>query len=98
VRSIAAMLATRLDGYAALLDSSDVQEALAESNAVADPASALEAGVLAPLHRLSESTVREVTADGPGLIVVDALDEALTLRAGVTIVDVLASRAHRMPP
>ena len=98
VRSIAAMIATRLDGYAALLDGPDVQQALAEANAVADPASALEAGVLAPLHRLSESAVREAAADGPRLLVVDALDEALTLRAGVTIVDVLASRAQRMPP
>ena len=63
VRSIAAMIATRLDGYAALLDSPDVQQALAEANAVADPASALEAGVLAPLHRLSEPAVREAAAD-----------------------------------
>jgi WD40 repeat protein len=95
VRSLAAMMASRLEGYARLLSETSVREALSESGCAHEPASAFEAGVLAPLRRLP------APGEGGRYLLVDALDEALALREGawgLTIVDVLAARLNRFPP
>jgi WD40 repeat protein len=94
VRSLAAMIASQLDDYAARLADPTVDEALSEASCARDPASAFEAGILTPL---------ETVAAPPGgvrYLLVDALDEALALADGpsrATIVDVLASRLERLP-
>ena len=91
VRSLAAMLASRLDDYAAQLETASVREALSDATIAGDPLGALDAGVLTPLEGL--------TPDGaPFYLLVDALDEALSRRdATLTIVDVLAARRERLP-
>lgn len=52
VRSIAAMIASRLPDYAASLDDPAVEAALEKEACAIDPFSAFEAGVLMPLQRL----------------------------------------------
>src|SRR5207237_808216 len=52
VRSLAAMIASRLQGYARLLSDPSVQEVLSEPSCTQDPSSAFEAGILAPLEKL----------------------------------------------
>ena len=92
VQSLAAMIASKLDDYAALLESPAVQEALADIHVQEDPASAFEAGILTPLESLP------APENGPLYILVDALDEALTRRGShFTIVHLLASRMNRLP-
>jgi len=91
VRSLAAMIASQLGGFAAQLDDPAVEAALGEARCAQDPASAFEEGILTPLERLA------APADGVRYILVDALDEALTLGEGLTIVDVLAARRERLP-
>jgi WD40 repeat protein len=94
VRSLAAMIASQLDDYAARLSDPAVEEALSESSCARDPASAFEAGILAPLETLA------APAGGVRYLLVDGLDEALALADGpsrTTIVDVLASRLERLP-
>lgn len=49
VRSIAAMIAGKLEGYAALLEDPAVQEALSQSQCESDPGSALEKGIVSKL-------------------------------------------------
>ena len=93
VRSIAAMIASKHDDYAALLQEPTVQEALSEGSCKSDPGSALEKGVLTPLQHL------HAPADGPRYLLIDALDESLLVEPGTpTIVDLLASRLDRLPP
>jgi WD40 repeat protein len=91
VRSLAAMIASQLDAYAAQLDDPALESALDEARCVQDPASAFEEGILAPLEKLP------VPAEGVRYILVDALDEALALGERLTIVDVLAARLDRLP-
>jgi WD40 repeat protein len=94
VRSLAAMIASQLDDYAARLSDPAVEEALSEAACARDPASAFEAGILAPLETVA------APAGGVRYLLVDALDEALALADGpsrTTIVDVLASRLERLP-
>jgi WD40 repeat protein/ribosomal protein L37AE/L43A len=92
VRSVAAMLAGQLPDYAARLDDPTVQEALSVARCEQDAASAFEEGVLTPLEHLP------APAHGVRYLLIDALDEALTQRAaGLTIVDLLASRLGRLP-
>jgi hypothetical protein len=91
VRSLAAMIASRLDGYAARLDDPAVTDSLAEGPCARDPCSAFEAGLLAPLETLP------APAEGVRYLLVDALDEALGFREGQTIVELLASRLERLP-
>jgi hypothetical protein len=91
IRSLAAMIASRLGAYAAQLDNPSVADALAEGNCARDPGSAFEAGLLAPLEILT------APVEGVRYILVDALDEALALRDGQTIVEMLASRLERLP-
>jgi WD40 repeat protein len=93
VRSIAAMIAGKLEDYAALLADPALQEILSEASCRADPASAFERGVLTPLQQLPEPE------GGRRYLLVDALDEALLVPAGQPdIVTLLSSRLDRLPP
>lgn len=95
VRSMAAMIASQIDLYAASLEEPKVKEALEMGFCERDPGSALEEGVLAPLQKLS------APEEGVRYVLIDALDEALTQPrepGQKTIVDVLASRLERLPP
>jgi tetratricopeptide (TPR) repeat protein len=92
VRNLAAMIASKLDDYAATLSDPAVEEALTLESCAKDPGSAFERGVLTPLESIPapESGVR--------YILVDALDESLSLsERGPTIVDILAPRMERLP-
>jgi WD40 repeat protein len=94
VRSLAAMIASQLDEYAARLSDPAVEEALSEASCARDPASAFEAGILTPLETVG------APPGGVRYLLVDALDESLSLAEGptrATIVDVLASRLERLP-
>ena len=93
VRSIAAMIAGKLEDYAALLADPNLREILSEASCRSDPASAFERGVLTPLQRL------HAPEGGPRYLLVDALDEALLVPAGQdNLVSLLASRLDRLPP
>jgi hypothetical protein len=92
VRSLAAMIASQLQDYAAQLEHPDLQDLLSETAAAQDPLSAFEAGVLNPLQALP------APGDGVRLLLIDALDEALLLGERTTIVEVLARRLSRLPP
>ena len=92
VQSIAGMIASRLDGYATLLETSALEEQLSDAQCHADPRSAFEQGILVPLEGLPAPD------EGVRYILIDALDEALTLPGGgLTIVDLLATRLERLP-
>lgn len=92
VRSLAAMIASQSDGYAAQLDDPSIKEHLSETACREDPATSLERGVLTPLESL------HAPEDGARYLLVDALDEALVKQTpGLTIVDLLATRLDRMP-
>jgi WD40 repeat protein len=89
VRSLAGMLAARIEGYAAMLENPGIKDAL--EHADTDSASAFEAAILSPLH-----TVPRASEDRRYLLI-DALDEALMHPKRPTIVEVLASRINRLP-
>jgi WD40 repeat protein len=90
VRSIAAMVSARLEGFSAMLDDPVIKEAL--DRADTDPASAFEAAILSPLHEVPRP-------DGNRrYLLIDALDEALAHPKRPTIVEVLAARINRLPP
>jgi hypothetical protein len=92
VRSIAAMIAGKLEDYAALLADPQLQEILSEPGCCSDPASAFERGLLVPLEKLRPPR------GGTRYLLVDALDEALLVPSGQSdIVSVLASRLDRLP-
>lgn len=93
VRNLAAMVASKLEPYAALLEHDPaVRDALGEGRCETDPGSALVAGLLTPLERLPAPD------GGPRYILIDALDEALLAPPGKsTIVDVLASKIEQLP-
>jgi WD40 repeat protein len=94
VRSLAAMIASKLPAYAAALADPMVEDALSEGRCARDAASAFDAGILNPLAALPPPE------EGVRYILVDALDEALMLGEGpgwTTIVDVLAFRLERLP-
>jgi WD40 repeat protein len=94
VQGVATQLATALPEYKALVEAEPaLQEWL--NQALDDPGTALEGGVLAPLARLPVPTA-------PRLLLVDALDESLELDADTRrrcgdIVSLLATRAARFP-
>ena len=90
VRSLAGMLAARLEGYAAMLEDAGIKDALERADS--DPASAFEAAVLSPLHSVPK------TAGDRRYLLIDALDEALMHSKRPTIVEVLAARINRLPP
>ena len=91
VRSIAAMIASRLPEFAAALDTPSAWDFLSEEGCRHDPADALEAAVLAPLATIP------APAEGTRYLLIDALDEALASDTGLTIVDLLATRMPRLP-
>ena len=93
VRSIAAMIAGKLEDYAAFLADPNIRDVLSEASCRADPASAFECGVLTPLQHL------HAPEGGPRYLLVDALDEALLVPPGQPdIVSLLVSRLDRLPP
>lgn len=96
VRSLAGMIASRLDSYAVLLDHPTIDKVLEETASDADPATALEAGILIPLQSLP------APEQGIRYLLIDALDEALLFQGNASgaknIIDVLASRMRRLPP
>ena len=73
-----------------MLDDPGIKDAL--DRADTDPASAFEAAVLSPLHRVPR------TDGNRRYLLIDALDEALTHPKRPTIVEVLAARINRLPP
>lgn len=88
VRNLAATIAGRSDDYAAMLQDAALVQALQDADD--DPASAFEAAILSPLHKLQPPNRRRY-------LLVDALDEALTHSRRPTIVDLLTSRIARLP-
>jgi len=91
VRNIAAMIASKIEQYALLLSNPVIAEALDEENCMKDPASSFEAGILSPLENV------QPPEHGVRYIIVDGLNEALELKRGINIVDLLASRLSRLP-
>ena len=91
VRSLAAMIASKLPDYATRLEESHLRELLSESRCKSDPSVALEQGILAPLH------VLQPVGGGIRYVLVDALDEALLTRSQPTIVQLLADHIARFP-
>lgn len=91
VRSIAAMIASRLPEYAEQLNDPALSEILSEDSCRQDPGSAFDRGVLTALHTLPAPT------DGVRYILIDALDEALTQSSESTIVNLLATSISRLP-
>jgi hypothetical protein len=89
VRSIAAILATGLDGYAEMLEEPAIVSAFKRADT--DPASAFEAAILAPLHKFLQS------GRATQYLLIDALDEALTRNQWPTIVDLLSTRLNLLP-
>lgn len=93
VRSISAMIASRLPAYEIQLTGL-LKNVLDEASCQADPFSAFEEGVLAPL------TAIETPPKHASFILIDALDEASLYRegaGGATIIDLLADRLNRFP-
>ena len=92
IRGLAGMIAGRLDSYASQLQDPQVEAALGEARCETDPASAFEEGILNPLHRVP------APAGGSRYILIDALDEALSTRSGLSLVTLLAPvRLDRLP-
>ncbi|NQT15432.1 MAG: TIR domain-containing protein, partial [Planctomycetes bacterium] len=91
VRSMAAMIASKLDRYGAQLDDAEVKELLSEAACRDDPASSFERGILTPLESL------HAPEEGVRFILIDALDEALLHQGPVNIVDMLAPKMERLP-
>jgi WD40 repeat protein/serine/threonine protein kinase len=89
VRNLAAIISARLDEYAVLLEGSAIVDALARSDT--DPASAFDAAILSPLHKI------KAPEGGRRYLVIDALDEALVRIQRPTIFDVLSTRFDRLP-
>ncbi len=86
------MIASQLDAYAGHLDDPQIEAALGEARCETDPASAFEEGILNPLHKVP------TPAGGSRYILIDALDEALMPRDGLSLVALLApARLDRLP-
>ena len=89
VRSLAAMLAVRLDEYAEVLAGPAIVGAIERS--ATDPASAFDAAIISPLHKIHPPP------GGRRYLVIDALDEALMRMERPTIFEVLSTRFDRLP-
>jgi WD40 repeat protein/serine/threonine protein kinase len=89
VRNLAAMISARLDDYAAILEGPSIADALSRSET--DPASAFDAAILSPLHKI------KAPEGGRRYLVIDALDESLARRRPPRIFDVLSTRFDRLP-
>jgi hypothetical protein len=91
VRSIAAMLASQIPEYSAAIERGRANQVLREADA--DPQSAFEHGVIAPLCAIDPPP-------GPArYILIDALDEARLSGGadGTTILDLLHTRTEQLP-
>jgi tetratricopeptide (TPR) repeat protein len=94
VRSIAAMIASKLDEYASQLAHPSIEEALSEESCAEDPASAFDAGILTPLEAL------HAPEGGSRYILIDALDESQipsSKQDGPSIVEIISTRLDRLP-
>jgi hypothetical protein len=92
IRGLAGMVASQLEAYASQLDDPQVEAALGAARCETDPASAFEEGILNPLHKVP------TPAGGSRYILIDALDEALATRDGMSLITLLApSRLDRLP-
>ena len=94
VRNIAAMIASRLNTYADHLVDDNLLDLLDVRMTEQDPGFAFDQAVLAPLLNIPEPQ------GTPRYLLIDALDEALTLRDVAktgTIIDLLSSRIDRLP-
>jgi WD40 repeat protein len=92
IRSLAGMLAARVEGYVDVLRHRRLLDAFVDRQLDEEPGRAFERLLLSPLLELPfpESEAR--------LLVVDALDESLAYRDGSTIVEMLESRLDLLPP
>jgi len=86
VRSLAAMIASKLPAYAERLSTPTIEE-----NFGKDPVSAFEGAILTPLESL------HAPGDGVRYLLIDALDEALAHPESLNIVTVLAAGFNRLP-
>jgi hypothetical protein len=91
IRSIAAMIATRLPDYAAQLETPEVDAALNEVSCRTNPIGSFDRGILWPLQKLAAPD------DGVRYLLVDALDEALLHEGGTNLVDLLSARWRELP-
>ena len=91
VRTIAAMIASKLVAYSLRLEDPAIREVLEEAACQADPASSFERGILSPLEEL------HAPEEGVRYLLIDALDEALLHKGPVNIVEVLAPRIDQLP-
>ena len=89
VRSVAYQFASRLPQYADQIERPEIRRIL--EMAELDPSSAFELGVLDPLARL------KAPFEDPSFLCIDALDEAVTFKEGLSIVSLLESRIDRLP-
>ena len=91
IRGLAGMIASQLEGYASQLDNPQVEAALGEARCETDPAGA-GGRDLEPAAQGADSGRRSA------YILIDALDEALAVREGLSIVTLLSpSRLDRLP-
>jgi hypothetical protein len=100
MRNLAFMLAQHLPNYREALEQPHMQDRLRalDGDAEGQPTEFFESAILTPLLELGQPS--EV-ARGPGWILVDALDEAAEFSAkggDSTIVDLIATELHRLPP
>ncbi len=91
IRSLAAMISSQIPEYEEMLKEENVETALNIERCRQDPDRGFEQGIIAPLLRLKPPE------DGVLCIIVDALDEAILLKEGKTIVDILQNHLDKLP-
>jgi WD40 repeat protein len=91
VRSIAAMIASKIEAYARRLEEPALKEALDEARCRQDPGLAFEQAVLAPLAAL------DAPPEVVRYLLIDALDEALSYKGSPNLVALLSLRLRRLP-
>lgn len=92
VMSLAGMIAGRLPAFADLLESHQFQELFDPKTVSSRPAHVFDQGLIAALHQLPAPT------DGIRFVLIDALNEALSLGEGqLNIVSMLSTRLDRLP-
>ena len=91
IRSLAAMISSQIPEYEEMLQEENVVTALNEELCRQDPDRGFEQGIIAPLLRIKPPE------EGVFCIIVDALDEAVLLKEGKTIVDILQNHINKFP-
>lgn len=92
VMSLAGMIAGRLPAFADLLESPQFQDLFDPTTVSGRPAHVFDQGLLAALHQLP------APPDGIRYLLIDALDEALTLGEGqLNVVTLLSPRMDQFP-